>query len=856
MASELSQTSTSTPQTAAYTSNADGNLLVLLIAALYCLFTFISTTQIIVWPWVALWQAALMLPMGWLLWQVWHKPLSRFQLGNGFDWLAGLAIAAVVVNALAATFAQQAVWYSIGLLGAISALYGLVGWFTPPRVIWLLKAQGYLTIAFIVSSLGQWGWRIYRPEMQRLAALRAYGLEQSFDLTVLGLRNWYPLGHQNYVAGYLVLGLPLLVGLAIHDKTRQRLLWIVGILLGLLNLYTTNSRGGTLALLSLIVPLLVGIVRSRHLSRRVWLPLSLTSAALVGLFLFTNPRVKSSLIALSRGGTGAVGYRIITNVIGWRMGVDHPLSGTGLGSVPLVFQRYRPFWAGRAAEQHYQLHSTPAQLWGEMGLWGIVLPVAGILLLGIALWRRQQWDTAEARSPAILQWSLVSALWGYGVLSLTDYQLDVIAISGILILYLAVLLYSLRPPASDSRFVERPKLRRGLALGGVGLLLALILWLIPLHRAWASSAKGFLALEKGNIPAFIAALEQSHTLAPQEPYYPQILGWVLGDLSYQVEDTETASALRDDAVKWFQTANQISPFQEFGHSNLGWLLLPKDPAAAIAEFAQSAQLLPAKQGVFYGLGVSLYQNGQPNLAAEAIALEMLRHPAVMTHLPLNQQELNALLPAISDRVNAISADILRDRPMPHLSQVQGTLHWWQGDLAAAARDFQSLPDDSISQAVLATAQGKTPDLAVLPDLPGKFALQAWQTPGDRRQLLETAWLADSDTEDLPQLTALQPSEEEILALLNAMNAAETFDQWLKELAPYSRLRNERLGFGVLMRHDDGPSPFDFYFRWENLAMMRFFEPMLPSPQRVPGLEESLQPHRDALLQQLPPREGQ
>jgi len=55
---------------------------------------------------------------------------------------------------------------------------------------------------------------------------------------------------------------------------------------------------------------------------------------------------------------------------------------------------------------------------------------------------------------------------------------------------------------------------------------------------------------------------------------------------------------------------------------------------------------------------------------------------------------------------------------------------------------------------------------------------------------------------------------------------------------------------VLMRHDDGPSPSDFYFRWENLAMSRFFAPLLPSPGFMFALDAALQPHRDALLQKL------
>ena len=68
-------------------SDADGHLLALVIAGLYGLLTLNSTNQVALWPWVALWQGAMILPQLWLLWQLWHKPLARFRLGWGVDWL-------------------------------------------------------------------------------------------------------------------------------------------------------------------------------------------------------------------------------------------------------------------------------------------------------------------------------------------------------------------------------------------------------------------------------------------------------------------------------------------------------------------------------------------------------------------------------------------------------------------------------------------------------------------------------------------------------------------------------------------------------------------------------------------------
>ena len=87
---------------------SDGTLLALLMAAFYVIFTLVpgSSTLIVSWPWVFLWQVGLTLPMLWLLWQLWHRPLGR--LGSGFDWVALLAVVGLGVSTLGAEFAAQA----------------------------------------------------------------------------------------------------------------------------------------------------------------------------------------------------------------------------------------------------------------------------------------------------------------------------------------------------------------------------------------------------------------------------------------------------------------------------------------------------------------------------------------------------------------------------------------------------------------------------------------------------------------------------------------------------------------------------------------------------------------------------
>lgn len=834
-------------------TSQDGTLLGLLTIGLYGLFTLLpgSSTMMVSWPWVFLWQVTLGLPILWLLWQLWQKPLRSFRLGAGCDWIVALGLIGLVVSTLGAEFPQQARWYGWAALGGIAAVYALRGWLTTPqRCLRLLQGQGLLALAFILLSLGLWLSQIYWPELARLQTLQQYGVEQSFNFGFTSLRNWQPIGHQNYVAGYLVLMLPLLAGLAWVSRGGQRWLWLGGALLGLLDLYTTSSRGGWLALIATaVVALAVALLRS-SLPKKVVLPVGIAGLIALVAAALANQRIRQLVLALLSGRTqsGELAYRVITNAVGWAMGSTHPWSGIGLGGVPVAYQAYRPAWAGREAELQFQLHGTPAQLWAELGLWGILIPLA-LTIWGLYQTWRWLKDPAPAQLPAPLIWSLLAGLLAYGLISLTDYQLDILCISGGLAVYGAVLAAAFHPldPASLS---SSGRINRSLVGLGLGLTIAVGVWLVPIHRAWQLSSQGFTAIRQDNLPTFVQTLERAHQLAPWEPYYPYQLGWKLGDLSYQAPP-EVAERLRPDAITWFQRGLEVSPYQEFGHSNLGWLQVQGDPAVAAQSFARSAQLVPAKQGVFFGLGFSLLRANQPELAVEAMVLELLRHPLWLTSPLWRTEQFRPLYQPLVTSLEARYSEFLQQLPAVdglarYLHQLRGSLRWWQGDLAGAEADW-TVGGTAISRALLALAQGQPVDATALPDSPGKFAILAWQTPAKRRGLLEKAWV--TQPEDLPQLEEGLPPPAVIEQLLQSMQGAESFAQWLHN-APDWEPRSKRLGFGVLSRHIDGLLPADYLPRIENVPMVKFFEELLPSPAYIPEWDRALQPQRQALIQSL------
>ncbi|NEZ60311.1 O-antigen ligase family protein [Adonisia turfae] len=834
----------------------DGSLIGLLTVSLYILFTLLPSSHslMVSWPWVAVWQVALLLPIVWLLWQLWFKPIDQFKLGSGLDWPVALLVVGLGVSTIFAEFPNQARWYAWAALGGIAALYALSGWLkTPQQAIRLLKFQAGLGIAFILVSLYLWLFQTYFPELERLAALEPYGVAQQFNFGVTSLRNWYPLGHQNYVAGYLVLILPLLFGLAIHDRGWQRWLWGIGCCLGLADLYTASSRGGLLALVvTVAIALVITLFRSQ-LPKRFVLPAGGLLLCLLIATTLGNSRVRRPLLALLQGRTNnsELGYRAITNVIGWRIGLDHPFTGAGPGSVLQLFQKYRPYWAGREAELHFQLHSTPAQLWAELGLWGVAALVSLVGLLGWSIWCwARQKDSVSFLSPSLI-WSLMAGLFSYGLMGLTDYQLDTLPITGVLVVYLVVLVrgYGSHKGWISPASPQKVKLSKVLVGLGLGCVVAMNLWLIPVHRAWSIAKHGFDQLNRGNFDRFEQAITESHRLVPWEPYYSSMLAWALGDFSFQTTGASRA-ALRTASINWFETANSSAPYQEFGRSNLGWLLSQTNPSESVAMFANSAQLVPAKQRIFLGLGLALLRNNQPELAVDALVLELLRFPLQITSPIWQLGELGRVKETVFGELAKQYTELIELAGeasfRAYLKRQQGGLYWWQGNYTAATKRWEDFPTGQI---LIKLAQGDGVKAETLPEnTVGRQAILAWLLPEQRRELIEQLLIKPRN--DLPQFNVSLPNEEKIEQFLSSMEQAASFDDWLKNSKLIEQPRTQRVGFGALNRHIDGPLPLDYSPSIVNQPATMVFSGFLGAPSFFPALDHALQAKRQTLLSQI------
>jgi tetratricopeptide (TPR) repeat protein len=261
------------------------------------------------------------------------------------------------------------------------------------------------------------------------AGLLAYGLRWTPRVAV-------PLGHHNYMAGFLLLHLPLTISAAGRQGARAsriRGLWLAGAALEALAILLTGSLAAVFALMVFAVPMAVNRTR-RALSRgeagaergRRWqrYAAGLLLAALilgVGLLLRTSRSPAIAGVRQRMGGIAAAGRdpslslenRLRFLRAGLAMFWARPVVGFGAGSVPLVVALYREQVPGimPAGEVVPQLHDLPVHLLAETGALGLA---AAVLLLLTVIGGRS--------GPA------ATAVWLYLLFSLSDYQLDLPAI--------------------------------------------------------------------------------------------------------------------------------------------------------------------------------------------------------------------------------------------------------------------------------------------------------------------------------------------------------------------------------------------------------------------------------------------
>ena len=827
-----------------------GRLIVQLGIAAYILFTLLpdSSTQMVAFPWVLLWQTGLLCFAIAGLLNLWRREQPFYLLGSGFDWAIAAGVVTLCLSTMFSQFPNQGMWYSLTAFGYAIALYVTNNFLhrstAGEQLLKILRFQGLLGFAVIIESLLLWTIQTWLPQLANLAKLNQWGLNLSYDFSDLGSRNWAPMGHQNYVAGFLMLVLPIFASLAIAQTGKWRSLWLTAIALGLVDLYTTSSRGGFLGLGAIVLyGIIVALWRSKG---NRWLVLGGSGGAisLLAFLVAANNRLRSLVSGLITSfanpaqGSGELFFRAIAADVGWRMGLEHWLFGVGAGSAIMFYQQYRPQWAGREAEILFQLHSTPVHLWAELGIGAVITFVfllVALIALFVKLHKSLSWQ-ANPQEQAIAYGLFGSAI-GYGILAITDYQLDVPAITGGLVIVFACLAYLGQIHTGELitlGYQKQPRL--WLSIIATVYLGAAIAWLVPVNTAWQASSMGFIYLSRAKtdlatgkqeaIPDAIAAIDKfqdrlkfAHQLTPWEPYYSYQLGWNLADLAVNYSNLPQSQAWKQDGLSWIKTAIATNPHNEAMYNAAAWLSLQQntvtDAQKAETYFRKGLELVSTKRSLSFGLGVSLLRQGKTTEAIAAMTAEVINDPMFITSPIWTDAAFQPLYP----QVVANLENIYRGNPQKILQLA--VLRWWNGNSNAVTELQQTGNPNAILLAkAIANDSNALQSVKQNPQTPLEMVISAWLNPNLRDNLLERAYVFATST--VPD----EQSALTIKAMSDRMANAPNFDAWWRSPvlgnSPLAlNYRRARIGFSVVSRHMDGVVPLDF-FNVSDRAEISFF----------------------------------
>ena len=445
-------------------------------------------------PWTLVLAAVLTFPAFGLITRALVASRSFHLPSIGWLLLAAGTAAVPVASSLASAWRAPSLWIAAIAMAAATLFLSLHDWLAtaPERNRLLFKRMLAAGFAFVaVVSFVLWFTDV---------AVASDNHPLATALTVW--RNPHPLGHSNYTAGLMLLGLPWLVLAAWREHGWRRGAAFAGAGFAFANLFTSGSRGG---LVGLAVLGATALVAARLPWRRLILG-GFAAVIAVGLLAVVNPRIRDLLRApdpLAAPNVSNVQRSAMLHA-GWLMGSDRPLFGWGSGMVPLAYPRYRAQLEG-GADSVLQLHNTPMQLWAENGAAGVLVALGGLILV----LKHRRRDPVAAM-----------ALLGYGAFSLTDYQLDVPIFAAAVAACAALLAGPSVAPASAAP-------RRAVA-GAVGALATIVALLGGRDPTPALNVEALaLARDPAQHDHAVTLLQQSLALSPDQEIAHFNLGWLL-----------------------------------------------------------------------------------------------------------------------------------------------------------------------------------------------------------------------------------------------------------------------------------------------------------------------------------------
>lgn len=218
----------------------------------------------------------------------------------------------------------------------------------------------------------------------------------------LNVRLYYPLGNPNILAGFLVITIPLIIRTV--GIVRCRFLLVILLLVSFITLYLTHSRGGILGVVVAILVLFFINISSIRQSNKIIFTLILClviGIVLVMIYLFTFLWFH------------ALFSRVEIWKFSFKMFLDNPILGIGLGSYPNVYFGYKG-----TSTWHLHSHNIFIQCACELGIIGLV----SFVWLLVALFK-ENFTKMTNSYEKIIREGLLGSLIGFLIHSQVDYFL-------------------------------------------------------------------------------------------------------------------------------------------------------------------------------------------------------------------------------------------------------------------------------------------------------------------------------------------------------------------------------------------------------------------------------------------------
>jgi len=297
----------------------------------------------------------------------------------------------------------------------------------------LLLLLAYLLLLFLAvqafRSLEDWrtfAWFIFFFGF----VICTFGILQ--HLTFNGKLYWFremryggipfgPYVNRNHFAGFAELIIPMaLVPMALGKVRRER--WfVVGLfaIMPIVALIMSASRGGIIAFGVQLILLALWMVLRRTGGKQLLaggaiLLVTLLMVSWLGVTKTLNRF--SSLQSLESSEAKRASMRRDT----WRIFLDHPWSGTGLGTLQTVFPKYETNYDGKIVNH---AHNDYLEVLAETGVLGGVCCAWFLAILFMEGWKRLR--SADGSFTAILHFSALVACVGFLIHSFADFNFHI-----------------------------------------------------------------------------------------------------------------------------------------------------------------------------------------------------------------------------------------------------------------------------------------------------------------------------------------------------------------------------------------------------------------------------------------------